>query len=138
MDLGSPEEEESPPLMKWRETRAEEAWTWLGLHGGEDREESFLAATLNIFFELRLASSTKPVPTAFAKFWEFRKRERERENLFFRETKEEEMETVIVLVSSGSVCLSLILTRHFIDQQGPNPNKSYMSFIHTRKVKEYT
>ena len=48
------------------------------------------------------------------------------------------METVIVLVSSGSVCLSLILTRHFIDQQGPNPNKSYMSFIHTRKVKEYT
>ena len=112
----------------------------MGLHGGEDREESFLAATLNIFFELRLASSTKPVPTAFAKFWEFRKREREREreSLFFRETKEEEMETVIVLVSSGSVCLSLILTRHFIDQQGPNPNKSYMSFIHTRKVKEYT
>ena len=77
MDLGSPEEEESPPLMKWWETRAEEAWTWLGLHGVEDREESFLAATLNIFFELRLASSIKPVPTAFAQ-WDVKKNTRQR------------------------------------------------------------
>ena len=43
-----------------------------GLHG-----ESFLAANLNIFFELRLASSTKPVPTAFAQ-WDVKKNTRQR------------------------------------------------------------
>ena len=110
----------------------------MGLHGGEDREESFLAATLNIFFELRLAPQNQCPPLSLSSGNFGRERERERENLFFRETKEEETETVIVLVSSGTVCLSLILTRHFIDQLGPNTNKSYMSFIHTYKVKEST
>ena len=49
----------------------------MGLHGVEDREESFLATTLNIFFELRLASSIKPVPTAFAQ-WDVKKNTRQR------------------------------------------------------------
>ena len=134
MDLGSPEEEESPPLMKWRETRAEEAWTWLGLHGGEDREESFLAATLNIFFELRLASSTKPVPTAFAKFWEFRKRERERERTFFleRQSKRKWRLWSFWFPQVVSVCLWFWHVISLINKAQTQTNPTCRLFRHTK------
>ena len=122
--------------MKWRETRAEAEWAWLGLHGDGDREDSLLAATLNIFFfQLRLAP--KNLVAGFHRFFTAFANNlgisRDRK----RKAKRERKWTV------WSLCfqvVSLILTRHhFLWSTGSTPPilHGYMSFIQNKNKEKW-
>lgn len=131
--LGSSEDEESPPLMKWRETRAEAEWAWLGLHGDGDREDSLLAATLNIFFfQLRLAP--KNLVAGFHRFFTAFANNlgisRDRK----RKAKRERKWTVWSLCFSG--CVSDFDTSSFsLINRLNSPNKSYMATCRSFKIR---